>query len=190
MIHTLIQLPYSTAAFGAKFSQETFEFHYGKHYQSYIDNLNKLIPGTRYEDMPLDEIVRCADGPVYNNAAQAWNHGFFFETLTPDPVDVPKELGQKLEEGFGSVENFKAAFVKAATSLFGSGWVWLVEDQQGLLNIVPMSNAGNPMTGKLKPLMTVDVWEHAYYIDYRNRRQAFVETCLAHTDWKKVAERL
>ena len=190
MKHNVLPLPYSKDAFGAIFSAESFEFHYGKHYQAYVDNLNHLIEGTPFQDLSLDQIVLQADGAVYNNAAQAWNHGFFFTHLTPNPVDVPDVLARKFEEGFGSVENTMLAIVKAATTLFGSGWVWLIEDEEGLVTILQTPNAGNPMTMGFKPLMCIDVWEHAYYIDYRNRRQSYVQACLKYTDWNKVAERL
>lgn len=190
MKHTLPLLPYGEDAFGSRFSKETFEFHHGKHHQAYVNNLNRLIEGTEFEDMSLEEIVMRAEGAVYNNAAQAWNHDFFFKTLTPDAVEVPKNLEERLTEAFGSVEAFKEAFVKAAVGLFGSGWAWLVEDKEGTLSIVQTSNAGNPMVDGLKPLMTVDVWEHAYYIDYRNDRKSYVEACLECIDWGIVAERL
>ncbi len=191
MKHTLPQLPYALDAFGSRISKETFEFHYGKHHQAYVDNLNRLIENTPYEDMSLEEIV-CKAGPgaICNNAAQAWNHEFFFMTLTPDPVEIPAALESRMEQSFGTIENFKTVFVKAAVTLFGSGWVWLVEDKEGELMVMQTSNAGNPLPQGYRPLLTVDVWEHAYYIDYRNRRQAFVETCLELMDWSKVASRL
>ena len=190
MKHVLPELPYSFDALGEKMSKETFEFHYGKHHQTYIDNLNKMIAGTPFEDMPLEDIIRKAEGGIFNNAAQTWNHTFFFTELTPDPVEMPAELKARIEKDFGSVEAFKEAFIKAAVSLFGSGWAWLVEDKDGKLSIMQTSNAGNPMTLGMKPIMTVDVWEHAYYIDYRNKRQPYVENCLNLMNWKKIAERL
>lgn len=190
MKHFLPLLPYSTDAFGEKLSKETFDFHYGKHHQAYVDNLNRMILGTEFEDMSLEEIVRKSSGGLFNNAAQAWNHSFFFMTLNPEKSAVPDNLAAKMVEAFGSVEAFKDAFVEAAVKLFGSGWVWLVEDEEGLINIVQTQNAGNPITSGWKPLMTIDVWEHAYYIDYRNARKQYVETCLELIDWNKVAERL
>ena len=190
MKHTLPQLPYKTEALAPKMSAETFEYHYGKHLQTYIDNLNKLIEGTPYAEMPLDEIVRKADGGVFNNAAQTWNHTFFFLTLTPDQQPMPEKLAAALARDFGSVEAFREAFTKAAVGLFGSGWTWLAQQPDGKLVIVAESNAGNPMTRGLKPLLTVDVWEHAYYIDYRNRRAEFVKNWRDLVDWQKVADRL
>lgn len=183
------ELPYAMEALAPKMSRETLDYHYGKHLQTYVDNLNRLIPGTPYETMPLDEIVRKADGAVFNNAAQAWNHTFFFQMLTPAPKAMPEALSAKLAAAFGSVEAFKEQFAKAAVGLFGSGWVWLAADRSGKLSIVAKSNAGNPMTEGLRPVLTVDVWEHAYYIDYRNRRADFVAAWWELVDWRKVADR-
>lgn len=190
MKHNLPELPYSAESFGTKLSKESFDYHYGKHFQTYIDNLNKLIEGTVYEELPLDEIVKKSTGAIYNNAAQAWNHGFFFETLTPAAVKMPVTLESKITRDLGSVEKFKEDFTKAAVGLFGSGWAWLVENQYGKLEIVQEPNAGNPLTHGQKPLLTIDVWEHAYYIDYRNRRAAYVEAYWDMIDWNKVADRL
>ena len=170
--------------------KETFEYHYGKHLQTYVDNLNRLIPGTPYESMSLQEIVKKADGPIFNNAAQAWNHTFFFLMLTPDQKPMPQKLADRIARDFGSVEAFKEEFSKAATGLFGSGWTWLAADKDGKLQIISESNAGNPMTKGLKPVMTIDVWEHAYYIDYRNRRADFIKSYWELIDWDKVADRI
>ena len=183
------ELPYAMEALAPKMSRETLDYHYGKHLQTYVDNLNRLIPGTPYETMPLDEIVRKADGAVFNNAAQAWNHTFFFQMLTPAPKAMPEALSAKLAAAFGSVETFKEQFAKAAVGLFGSGWVWLAADRSGKLSIVAKSNAGNPMPEGLRPVLTADVWEHAYYIDYRNRRADFVAAWWDLVDWQKVADR-
>lgn len=171
-------------------SRETIEYHYGKHLQTYIDNLNSLISGTPYEDMPLEAVIMTASGPVFNNAAQVWNHEFFFSSLSPDPKPMPLELKDYLIRDFGSVETFKEQFKKAAVSIFGSGWAWLAQDDDGKLHIIQESNAGNPMCKGMKPLLTVDVWEHAYYIDYRNRRAAFVDSCWDLIDWTKVVDRM
>lgn len=190
MKYNLPELPYSLDALEPKMSRETLEFHYGKHLQTYIDNLNKLVAGTPYEEMSLEDIVLKADGAVFNNAAQTWNHTFFFETLAPAPVKMPEKLATRLADAFGSVEAFREEFAKAAVGLFGSGWAWLAEDRDGKLVIVQKQNAGNPMTDGMKPLFVTDVWEHAYYIDYRNRRAAFVDACLELADWEKVAARL
>ena len=190
MIYTLPPLPYAQDALELRMSQETIEYHYGKHLQTYIDNLNNLIPGTPYEEMPLEGIVVSASGPVFNNAAQVWNHVFFFNTLSPAKKDIPLELKDYLIRDFGSVETFKEEFRKAAVSLFGSGWVWLAQDPEGRLHIITESNAGNPLCRGWKPLMVMDVWEHAYYIDYRNRRAAFVDSCWDLIDWDVVVQRL
>ena len=183
------ELPYAPEALAPKMSRETLDYHYGKHLQTYVDNLNRLIPGTPYAEMPLDEIVRRADGAVFNNAAQAWNHTFFFRSLTPSQEAMPEALAARLTADFGSVEAFREQFTKAAVGLFGSGWVWLAADRSGKLSIVAKPNAGNPMTDGLRPVLTIDVWEHAYYIDYRNRRADFVAAWWDLVDWKQVAER-
>lgn len=189
MVHEMPKLPYAMDALTPSMSKETLEYHYGKHLQAYVDNLNRLIPATVYETMSLDDIVLQADGAVFNNAAQAWNHTFFFESLTPTAKAVPGKLEKLLVENFGSLEAFKEQFVKAAASLFGSGWVWLVKDGQNRLSVVSESNAGNPMKKGLKPLLVIDVWEHAYYIDYRNRRADYINAFWKLVDWDKVSER-
>ena len=190
MIPTLPELPYAPEALAPAISAETVEFHYGKHFQTYIDNLNKMIEGSPYEDMEIEEIVMKAGGAIFNNAAQAWNHNFYFQTLTPVKQEMPDFLQEKIARAFGSEADFKAEFIKAAATLFGSGWAWLCEDKDANLSIVQTQNADNPMTQGLKPLLTVDVWEHAYYIDYRNRRAAYLEAVWNLIDWKKVSERL
>lgn len=189
MVHEMPKLPYAMDALTPSMSKETLEYHYGKHLQAYVDNLNRLIPATVYETMSLEDIVLQADGAVFNNAAQAWNHTFFFESLTPTAKAVPGELEKLLVENFGSLDAFKEQFVKAAASLFGSGWVWLVKDGQNRLSVVSESNAGNPMKKGLKPLLVIDVWEHAYYIDYRNRRADYINAFWKLIDWDKVSER-
>ncbi|WP_338158141.1 superoxide dismutase [uncultured Phocaeicola sp.] len=189
MTHTMPELPYPMEALAPHMSKETLDYHYGKHLQTYVDNLNKLIPGTPYENSTLEEMVCKAEGPVFNNAAQAWNHTFFFQSLTPAQAEMPASLQEALTRDFGSVEAFKEAFTKSAVGLFGSGWAWLVADAQGKLSIKAESNAGNPLRQGLKPVLVVDVWEHAYYIDYRNRRAAFVEAFWKLVDWEKVAAR-
>ena len=190
MKHVMPELPYAPEALAPKMSRETLDYHYGKHLQTYVDNLNRLIVGTPYEEMPLEEIVRRADGAVFNNAAQAWNHIFFFRMLTPTRTVVPEQLALRLAAVFGSVEAFREEFTKAALGLFGSGWVWLAADRNGTLSIVAKPNAGNPMTEGLRPVLTVDVWEHAYYIDYRNRRGDFLKSFWDLVDWRKVAARV
>ena len=190
MIYTLPTLPYASDALEPQMSQETINYHYGKHLQTYIDNLNNLIAGTPYEDMTLDEIVMTSSGPTFNNAAQVWNHTFFFESLTPDQKPMPLELMDYLIRDFGSVENFKEEFKKAAAGIFGSGWAWLAQDGSGRLHIIQESNAGNPLRSGFKPLLTIDVWEHAYYIDYRNKRAEFVNRCWELFDWDMVVKRM
>lgn len=190
MIYTLPPLPYASDALEPFMSQETIEYHYGKHLQTYIDNLNRLTEGTPFADMSLEDVVMNSDGSIFNNAAQVWNHTFFFNSLSPDPVDMTLEVQDYLIRDFGSVENFKEGFRKAAVEIFGSGWVWLAQDSKGTLHIIKESNAGNPMRSGMKPLLTIDVWEHAYYIDYRNRRAEFVDECYRHIDWNMVSERL
>lgn len=189
MKHAMPQLPYTMEALAPLMSQETLEYHYGKHLQTYVDNLNKLIAGTPFEDMSLEDIICKADGGIFNNAAQAWNHTFFFETLTAQPQDIPASVADKLAKDFGSVEAFRQEFTQKATTLFGSGWVWLAEDAGKKLYILSEPNAGNPLTQGMKPILTIDVWEHAYYIDYRNRRAAYIEAFWELIDWTKVAAR-
>ena len=189
-MHKMPELPYKQEELAPKMSKETFEFHYGKHLQTYIDNLNKLIPGTPFESSSLEDMIMKADGGIFNNAAQVWNHTFFFQLLTPNQPAVPKALADALARDFGSVEGFKEQFTKAALGLFGSGWVWLVVNKEGRLLIESESNAGNPLRKGLKPVMTIDVWEHAYYVDYRNRRAAFVEAFWDLVDWNKVSGNL
>ncbi len=190
MKHTLPELQYAKDALEPAMSSETIDYHYGKHLKTYIDNLNNMIAGTPYEEMTLDQIVIESTGGLYNNAAQAWNHTLFFLTLTPTPVEMPEKLATKLAENFGSVENFRAEFIKAATALFGAGWVWLAQDSEGKLHILAEQNAGNPLSKGLKPILGVDVWEHSYYIDYRNRRADYLEAWWGLVDWNKIAERL
>ena len=189
MKHAMPQLPYTMEALAPLMSQETLEYHYGKHLQTYVDNLNKLIAGTPFEDMSLEDIICKADGGIFNNAAQGWNHTFFFETLTAQPQDIPASVADKLAKDFGSVEAFRQEFTQKATTLFGSGWVWLAEDAGKKLCILSEPNAGNPLTQGMKPILTIDVWEHAYYIDYRNRRAAYIEAFWKLIDWTKVAAR-
>ena len=184
------ELPYAYDALAPQVSEETLRFHHDKHYVGYVNKLNELIVDTPYAEQPLEDIVVSADGAIFNNAAQTWNHTFFFLTLTPDQQPMPEKLAAVLARDFGSVEAFREAFTKAAVGLFGSGWTWLAQQPDGKLVIVAESNAGNPMTRGLKPLLTVDVWEHAYYIDYRNRRAEFVKNWWDLVDWQKVADRL
>lgn len=183
-------LPYDYDALAPAISEETMHFHHDKHYVGYVDKLNTLIVDTPYADQPLEDILLSADGAIYNNAAQAWNHEFFFEQLSPRPRREPSgELLEAIDRSFGSLDELKVEMNKAAAGLFGSGWVWLAADPSGRLTIVSEPNAGNPMRQGLKPLLCFDVWEHAYYIDYRNRRAEAVEALWNVVDWKVVGDR-
>lgn len=188
--YKLPALPYAMDALAPQISKETLEYHYGKHHATYVANLNKLIPGTQFENMSLEEIVRKAKGPIFNNAAQIWNHTFFWNCLAPKAGGEPSgKLAEAIKKGFGAFDTFKEQFTKTATSLFGSGWAWLARGEGGALEIVGTSNAGNPMTEGKTPLLTCDVWEHAYYIDYRNRRPDYVGAFWKLVNWDFVASR-
>ena len=181
MAFTLPPLPFPADALAPHMSAETFEYHYGKHHQAYITNLNNLISGTEYENLPLEEIIAKAPaGGLYNNAAQVWNHTFFWSSLKPNGGGAPSgALAAAIDAKWGSFDAFKAAFQTSAVGNFGSGWTWLVKKADGSVDIVNTGAAGNPLkSGEGKPLLTIDVWEHAYYIDYRNARPKFVETFL------------
>ncbi|MDE6514338.1 MAG: superoxide dismutase [Muribaculaceae bacterium] len=184
------ELPYDAAALAPAISEETVRFHYGKHEKTYIDNLNAMIKDTRFENLSLEEIITESDGSLFNNASQAWNHIFYFFSLSPDGGGEPGgDLRKAIDRDFGSFEKFKEDFVKAGTSLFGSGWVWLAADTEGKLFIQATSNAGNPMTTGLIPLLTFDVWEHAYYLDYQNRRADALNALWSIVDWDVVESR-
>jgi superoxide dismutase, Fe-Mn family len=190
MKFSLPELPYAHDALAPVISAETISFHYGKHHQAYVNNLNGLIPGTEFENADLDTIVKKSEGAIFNNAAQIWNHNFYFLSLTPEKGSIPTPaLSRAINDAFGSLEDFKTEFGKAAVTVFGSGWAWLVKDAEGRLSIVKESNAGNPMTRGLVPLLTFDVWEHAYYIDYQNRRPDYVAALWDLVDWKVVSAR-
>ena len=181
MQHTLPDLPYAKDALEPYISAETIAFHYGKHHQTYVTNLNKLILGTEFENASLEEIVKKSSGAIFNNAAQIWNHTFYWKGLTPNPNnskrDLPSsgKLVEAIQAKWGSLDAFKTAFTQCAVTTFGAGWAWLVKKEDGTLDIVSTSNAATPLTGKAIPLLTCDVWEHAYYIDYRNARADYVE---------------
>ncbi|MDD3196040.1 MAG: superoxide dismutase [Paludibacter sp.] len=190
MTFTLPVLPYAHDALAPVISEETIQYHYGKHHQAYVNNLNGLIPGTEFENADLDTIVKKSDGAIFNNAAQIWNHNFYFLSLTPEKGTTPSApLMKAIDAAFGSFDNFKTEFNKAAATLFGSGWAWLVKDADGRLSITKESNAGNPITRGLMPLLTFDVWEHAYYIDYRNRRPDYLAALWELVDWNAVSAR-
>jgi Fe-Mn family superoxide dismutase len=189
MPHQLPQLPYAKDALQPHISAETLEFHYGKHHQTYVDNLNKLIPGTEFENMSLEEIVKKSSGGVFNNAAQVWNHSFYWNCLSPNGGGEPGgALGEAINKSFGSFAEFKEKFSQTAITTFGSGWGWLVKKPDGSLALVSTSNAATPLTGADKPLLTCDVWEHAYYVDYRNARPKYVEAFWNLVNWEFVAK--
>lgn len=187
----LPQLPYAMDALQPFISKQTIEFHYGKHHQTYVDNLNKLIEGTEFENSSLEEMIKRSTGGIFNNAAQVWNHTFYWESLTPGSTGVPQGvLAAEIDRQFGSFEDFRQKFTQAALTLFGSGWVWLAKDDKGTLEILQTSNADNPLrTGRI-PLLTCDVWEHAYYLDKQNRRAAYVEDFWKIVNWNKVSLRM
>ena len=187
MEHKLPDLPYSKDALAPYMSAETLEYHHGKHHAAYVTNLNKLIPGTEFENLPLEEIIRKAAGPIFNNSAQIWNHTFFWNCLAPKSGGEPSgSLASAIRGAFGSFQQFKDKFTAAAVGQFGSGWAWLVRDKEGKLLIESTSNAMNPMKDGKKALLTCDVWEHAYYIDYRNLRPKFVENFWNLVNWQFV----
>ena len=190
--YELIQLPYEANALEPVISKETLGFHHGKHLQAYVNNLNGLIEGTKYEEMPLEEIVKTADGGVFNNAGQILNHNLYFTQFrTPKADNQPTGvIAQWIDQQFGSFEAFKEEFTKKGATLFGSGWVWLSVDKEGKLVITQETNAGNPVQKGLRPLLTFDVWEHAYYIDYQNRRPDHLNALWQIINWDVVNERL
>ncbi|MBD5355948.1 MAG: superoxide dismutase [Bacteroides sp.] len=190
MKFTQPKLPYAQDALAPIISPTTIEYHYGKHERAYIDTLNKLIEGTEYEDMPLEEIILKSDGKLFNNAAQAWNHIFYFFQFNPDGMKEPSgKLREKIDEQFGSFDEFKKKFEEAGTTLFGSGWVWLSADTDGTLFITQSQNAGTPLTQNLRPLLTFDVWEHAYYLDYQNLRGEYLHNLWDIVDWNIIERR-
>jgi Fe-Mn family superoxide dismutase len=190
MEHTLPELPYDKTALEPHISAETLEFHYGKHHATYVANLNKLVPGTEYAELSLEEIITKAPaGGIFNNAAQVWNHTFYWNCLSPNGGGEPTgALADAIAKAFGSVADFKEKFSTSAATNFGSGWTWLVKKADGGVELANTSNAGNPMTEGLTPLLTCDVWEHAYYIDYRNARPKYVEAFWNLVNWDFVAQ--
>lgn len=190
MNHKLPKLPYEKDALKPYISEETLDYHYGKHHQAYVDKLNGLIPGTQFEDAGLEAIIKNADGGLFNNGAQVWNHTFYFESFSTDGRREPSgELSDAINGTFGSFEKFREEFINSAATLFGSGWAWLVKNKDGKLSIVQKSNAGNPLRDGLTPLLTCDVWEHAYYIDYRNKRPDYLKSFWEIIDWDIIASR-
>ena len=190
MEHQLPALPYAMDALAPHISAETLEFHYGKHHQTYVTKLNGLIPGTEFENMSLEDIVGKSSGGVFNNAAQVWNHTFYWNCLSPNGGGAPNEkLASALQGSFGSVDAFKEQFTNSAVNNFGSGWTWLVQNSDGKLALENTSNAATPLTGASTPLLTCDVWEHAYYLLYQNRRADYVKAFFDVVDWDVVGKR-
>ena len=190
MKHLLPELPYALDALAPVMSADTLNYHYGKHLQTYLDNVNRMIEGTPFADMKLKDMITKAQGALYNNAAQAFNHIIFFKQLTPTPTTISPLLTQALVARFSSVDEFKSEFSNAATALFGSGWVWLALDANNVLQIVPEPNAGNPITRNMRPLMCIDVWEHAYYLDYQNRRGDYIKNFWNIVNWDYIEKRM
>ncbi|GAA0492851.1 superoxide dismutase [Fe] [Pigmentiphaga sp. GD03639] len=190
MEHTLPQLPYPQDALAPTISKETLEYHHGKHHQTYVTNLNNLIKGTEFENASLEDIVKKSSGGIYNNAAQHWNHSFYWNCLTPKSTPPAGKLADAINAKWGSFDAFKDAFNKQAAANFGSGWTWLVKKADGSVDIVNTGAAGNPLTTGDTPLLTCDVWEHAYYIDYRNARVKYLENFWGIVNWEFVAKNL
>lgn len=189
MAFELPQLPYAKDALVPHISEETLEYHYGKHHQTYVTNLNNLVPGTEFEGLSLEEIIKKSSGGIFNNAAQIWNHTFYWNSLSPNGGGEPTgDLANAIDRSFGSFAEFKEQFTKCAVTTFGSGWAWLVKNSDGSLQLVSTSNAGCPLTEGQTPLLTCDVWEHAYYIDYRNARPKYLEAFWSLVNWDFAAE--
>ncbi|MDO8939943.1 MAG: Fe-Mn family superoxide dismutase [Methylicorpusculum sp.] len=185
MAYELPALPYEKDALVPHLSVETIDFHYGKHHQTYVTNLNNLVPGTEFDGLSLEDIIKKSSGGIFNNAAQIWNHTFYWNSLSPNGGGEPTGgLANAINRTFGSFQEFKEAFTKCAVTTFGSGWAWLVKNPDGSLELVSTSNAGCPLTEGKVPLLTCDVWEHAYYIDYRNARPAYLEAFWALVNWE------
>ncbi len=191
MEHKQPELPYANDALAPGISAETIEYHYGKHHAAYVANINRLIPGTEFENLSLEEIIGKASGGIFNNAAQVWNHTFYWNCLSPKGGGEPGgELAAAINKSFGSFKDFQEQFTNAAVTLFGSGWAWLVKNGDGSLAIEALGNAGTPLKDGKKVLLTCDVWEHAYYIDYRNARAKYVEVFWSLVNWDFVAANL
>jgi Fe-Mn family superoxide dismutase len=192
MSFELPKLPYAMNALKPILSEETLEYHYGKHHQAYVTNLNNLLPSTAFEGLSLEEVILKSHGnnvPVFNNAAQIWNHTFYWHCLTPNATKKPNgALAEAITQAFGGFDKFKEAFSKAAVGTFGSGWAWLVKNDKNQLEIISTSNAGTPLTDHKKALLTCDVWEHAYYVDYRNARPKYVEAFWDLVNWQFVED--
>ena len=190
MTFELPQLPYALEALAPSIDKQTMEFHYGKHHQAYVNNLNNLVPGTKFEKASLEDIIMGAEGGIYNNGAQVWNHTFYFTSFKPSGGGEPSgRMAEAIKRDFGSISEFREQFTKAAATLFGSGWTWLVKKPDGGLQIIQESNAGNPMRNMLTPVLTCDVWEHAYYLGYQNRRPDYIKAFWNILDWEKISSR-
>ena len=186
MEHKLPELPWPKDSLTGLISPETLEFHHGKHHKAYVDNLNKLIPCTEFAELSLEDIIKKSSGGIFNNAAQVWNHTFYWNCMTPKSSKTPSgEVSNLINQKWGSFDKFKEEFTKSATTNFGSGWTWLVKTNSGV-EIVNTSNAGCPLTAGQKPLLTLDVWEHAYYIDHRNARAGYIEKWWGFVNWEFV----
>jgi len=190
MEHILMKLPYGYDALEPMISQETLHYHYDKHHAGYVAKLNTLIKETVFESKTLEEIIKGADGAIFNNASQVFNHDFFWKSLSNKSTNQSTYLTSKIDGKFGSLEGFKKEFIDSAIGLFGSGWVWLCLDEENQLTIVTTSNANTPLTTKLKPLMVCDVWEHAYYLDYQNLRADYLENFWKLVNWDFVSSNL
>lgn len=186
----LIQLPYAANALEPVISETTIKLHHGKHLQTYVNNLNNLVPGTKFENVSLEEIVAGSDGAIFNNAGQTLNHNLYFTQFSPNGGGEPKgKLAEAINATWGSFDNFKKEFVTAGTGLFGSGWVWLAKDKDGKLSITKEANGSNPVAHGLTPILGFDVWEHAYYVDYQNRRPDHLNALWGIIDWDVVGKR-
>jgi Fe-Mn family superoxide dismutase len=189
--HKLPELPYANDALEPHISRETIEYHYGKHHATYVDKLNGLVKGTEFENASLEEIIQKASGGIFNNGAQVWNHTFYWNCLQPESDSKPAgKLAEAIDQKFGSLDSFKESFAQSAINNFGSGWTWLVKNSAGELEIVNTSNAENPMKNGMTPLLTCDVWEHAYYIDYRNKRPDYLNSFWKIVNWGFVEKNL
>lgn len=191
MEHKLPELPYAKDALQPHISAETLEYHHGKHHNAYVTNLNNLIKGTKYENMSLEEIITSSEAGIFNNSAQVWNHTFFWNCLSPKGGGAPTgKVSEMINKKWGSFDKFKEEFTKAATTNFGSGWTWLIQNKQGDVEIFNTGNAQTPMTSGHKALLTLDVWEHAYYIDYRNSRPNFINAFWNLVNWDFVNQNI
>ncbi len=190
MAFELPKLPYALDALEPHISKQTLEYHYGKHHQAYVNNLNNLLPGTPFENADLETIIKEAKGGIFNNGAQIWNHTFYFTSFSPNGARTPQgALAEAINAEYGSFEMFKELFSKAGASLFGSGWVWLVKNADNKLEIIQEENAGNPLQAGFTPILTCDVWEHAYYLDTKNARPEYLKNFWEVLDWNVIGER-